>query len=422
MFDWRELNRWGMSERILPAGSIIRFREPSIWDYKGLVFGALAFLVAQSAAIAGLIAQHARRRKAEEQATLSEARHNLATSAGHVGVWDWNLETNEIYVDPHLKQLLGFWDHEISNRFEDWTERVHPEDRLLLESMARAHVTGLVPIFELEHRMVHKDGSVRWFLARGSVVAATGKQTRMVGTSTDITERKRVEGELEASYGQIRSLAGRLMSEQDAERARIARDLHDDASQELAALSIGLGMVRRQLAEDPASAEAALKDLQDRAVDVGEQIRRFSHELHPGVLQRAGLIAALKSQCAEFSEQHGLAVDLRTDVERDDISPTIAVCLYRVAQEAFHNIAKHAAARRVDVALNRTDSGVALAVIDDGRGFDPESLERQNGLGLVSLDERVRLLGGTLTVDSHPDRGTTVRVQLPAGDMPHGPT
>ena len=212
------------------------------------------------------------------------------------------------------------------------------------------------------------------------------------------------------------------MSEQDAERARIARDLHDDASQELAALSIGLGMVRRRLVEDPASADAALKNLQERAVDVGEQIRRFAHELHPGVLQRAGLPAALRSQCAEFSEQHRLAVDLRTDVERDDISPTIAVCLYRVAQEAFHNIAKHAAARRVDVALSRTAGGVALAVIDDGRGFDPESLERQNGLGLVSLDERVRLLGGTLTVDSHPDRGTTVRVQVPVGDMHHGPT
>ena len=256
-----------------------------------------------------------------------------------------------MYIDPHLKQLLGFEDHEIANRFDAWTERVHPEDRLLFVSMARAHVGGLLPTFELQHRKVHKDGSVRWFLARGSMIAATGKPTRMVGTSTDITERKRVEGELEDSHGQIRDLAGRLMSEQDAERARIARDLHDDASQELAALSIGLGMVRRRLVEDPASADAALKNLQERAVDVGEQIRRFAHELHPGVLQRAGLPAALRSQCAEFSEQHKLAVDLRTDVERDDISPTIAVCLYRVAQEAFHNIAKHAAARRVDVAL-----------------------------------------------------------------------
>ena len=422
MFDWRELKRWGISEGLLPAGSVVRFREPSIWDYRALVFGALAFLVAQSAVIAALIVQHARRRRAEESATVSEARHNLATSAGHVGVWDWNLETNEMYINPHLKQLLGFEDHEIANRFDAWTERVHPEDRLLFVSMARAHVGGLLPTFELEHRKVHKDGSVRWFLARGSMIAATGKPTRMVGTSTDITERKRVEGELEDSHGQIRDLAGRLMSEQDAERARIARDLHDDASQELAALSIGLGMVRRRLVEDPASADAELKNLQERAVDVGEQIRRFAHELHPGVLQRAGLPAALRSQCAEFSEQHKLAVDLRTDVERDDISPTIAVCLYRVAQEAFHNIAKHAAARRVDVALSRTAGGVALAVIDDGRGFDPESLERQNGLGLVSLDERVRLLGGTLTVDSHPDRGTTVRVQVPVGDMHHGPT
>jgi PAS domain S-box-containing protein len=414
MFDWRALKRSGISERRLPQGSIVRYREPSIWDYKWIVFGALAFLLAQSAAIASLVVQRTRRRKAEEQVMLSESRRSLATSAGQVGVWDWNFQTNEIYVDPQLKQLLGYEDREIANHLDDWVQRVHPDDRPLFDSRARAHLDGAAPTFELEHRMLHKDGSVRWFLARGSATTHNGtRPTRLLGTSTDITERKRVQEELEASYRQIRGLAGRLIFEQETERARIARDLHDDASQELAALSIGLGMLRRRLVEDPASADTAVRSLQERAVVVGEQIRRFSHELHPGVLQRAGLVAALRAHCAEFGEQQGVEVDLRSDVDSNSITPTVAVCLYRVAQEAFHNIAKHAGAHRVAVVLNRTDSGIALAITDDGHGFDQGSAEHGKGLGLVSLDERVRLLGGTLTVESIPEHGTSIRAQIP---------
>src|SRR4051812_5259277 len=160
----------------------------------------------------------------------------MAKSAGASGVWDWDFETNELYVDPTLKSLLGFEDAEITNRPEDWGSRVHPED--LPESAARvkACIDGETDVYEVEHRMFHKDGSARWFLSRGSAMrGADGTLHRLVGTKVDITERKLAgeairenEAALQASNREIRRLAGSLINAQDSERARIARELHDD--------------------------------------------------------------------------------------------------------------------------------------------------------------------------------------------------
>jgi PAS domain S-box-containing protein len=123
-----------------------------------------------------------------------EERYRRATVAGRVGVWDWNLASDEIYVDPILKEILGYRDDEISNRFDDWGRLVHPDDAEAVMAKAQEHIDGKTPFYQVEHRMVHRDGSVRWFLARGSVTRdSTGKAVTMVGTDTDITERKEHE-------------------------------------------------------------------------------------------------------------------------------------------------------------------------------------------------------------------------------------
>lgn len=137
------------------------------------------------------------RKRIEEKLLTSEKRYELASRAGKVGVWDWNLETNEIYVDPNLKTMLGYADHEIQNHLDDWGKHVHPDDaeRVIIE--ATAHIDGVKPQYEVIHRMLHKDGSTRWFLARGTAVRdANGKPYRLVGTDTDISERKQMEEEV----------------------------------------------------------------------------------------------------------------------------------------------------------------------------------------------------------------------------------
>jgi two-component system sensor histidine kinase UhpB len=370
------------------------------------VIGILVVVIGQGALIVLLIVQRARRRTAEE-------RYRLAASSGLTGVWDWNLETNEIYVDPQLKQLLGFEDHEIPNHLDHWGQRVHPDDREAVQLMVQMHLGGALPVFELEHRMLHKDGSIRWFLARGAAVRRNGfKPVQMVGTDCDITDRKRSEEALKASQARAHELAGRLISAQETERTRIARELHDDASQRIAALSIGLGMLKRDVVKQRPDLGTELRRLQDLTVTLADQVRHFSHELHPAVLQRAGLIAALKEHCSEFAEQTDLRIDFQSEgVER--VSGEAALCLYRVAQEALHNIGKHAHATHVAVELKRSGTHLELTIADDGLGIDMGQTPRATGLGLISLDERVRFLNGTLTVKSRNEGGTIVSARLP---------
>ena len=422
MVDSRQLQRWNIPESRVPAGSVVLFRPPSFFaQYRRYVIGGLIVFAAQLALIGGLIVQGARRRQTEERLRQSDTRYRLATSSALVGVWDWNLETNEIYLDPQLKRFLGYEEHEIANHLDDWGQRVHPDDREAVDMFAQMHISGALPIFEIEHRMLHKDGSIRWFLARGAVVNRNGgKPVRMLGTDTDVTKHKQDERALRESEARAHHLAGKLISAQEAERTRIARELHDDASQRIAALSIGLGIAKRDLDRDPQALRAELTRLQEHAMALGDQIRHFSHELHPGVLQRAGLIAALREHCAEFSEQYRVYVDFRAR-EVDTVSTDAALCLYRIAQETLHNIGKHAHATRVEVDLKRTAGALELTISDDGRGFDPARVQAEGGLGLISLDERVRLLKGSLTVETHLDRGTVVRARLPEEGGEYGP-
>ncbi len=138
------------------------------------------------------------RKRSEEALRESQERYALTTSAGQVGIWDWKLETNEIYLDPNLKAMLGYEDHEIRNHFDDWGRFVHPDDVEQVMAKANAHLKGLTPQYEVTHRMLHKDGSIRWFLARGNAIRdANGKPYRVLGTDSDVTERKRTDGGIE---------------------------------------------------------------------------------------------------------------------------------------------------------------------------------------------------------------------------------
>jgi PAS domain S-box-containing protein len=222
------------------------------------------------------------------------------------------------------------------------------------------------------------------------------------------------ETALRASHDRIQDLAGRLIAAQEAERSRIARDLHDDVNQQLAGLSIALSNVkRRSQGSDQASIESDLARLQQRIIDVSSVIRNLSHDLHPGVLQHAGLVAALKSHCAEFRRQHDIEVAVSIGEDVNGVPADIALCLYRVAQEALRNVASHAAAREVKVALYSTADTLELTVADDGRGFRPDHIRGAPGLGLISLDERVRLVGGSLAIHTEVQRGTELRAQVP---------
>jgi signal transduction histidine kinase len=255
-----------------------------------------------------------------------------------------------------------------------------------------------------------------------NVITAVAAQLDLVMERKRAEQRLREnEAALRASYDRIQDLAGRLITAQEAERSWIASELHDDVNQQLAGLSISLSHIKRRLQDDgDAAVQEELTRLQQRTIDLVDVIRNLSHELHPGVLQHAGLVAALKDHCAEFGRQHAIEVTLSV-ADFDAIPQDIALCLYRVAQEALRNIAAHAGARQAQVALRPTADGLELTIADDGQGFDLAEARRIGGLGLISLDERVRLVGGSVRINTQPQRGTELRVEIPLKGQKHAP-
>lgn len=206
-------------------------------------------------------------------------------------------------------------------------------------------------------------------------------------------------------------LAGRLAAAEEGRR-RIAREIHDDFGQRLAGLALALRAARKKLPEgDPQLPE--LDAIGGSLAELGEDLRRLSHDLHPAALERRGLAEALRDLCAEMERRHGLRVELSLAGVEDDFPPDIALGLYRIAQEALGNTVRHAGARNAQVALRATTRTARLAIVDDGAGFDPGAARRAGGVGLASIEERAQLLGGRCRIASAPGSGTEIEVAVP---------
>jgi two-component system sensor histidine kinase UhpB len=212
-----------------------------------------------------------------------------------------------------------------------------------------------------------------------------------------------------------RDLAGRLIAGQEVERTRIARDLHDGVCQEVAAVSVDLSHIRRTGGDirSPALQEILLS-VERRTAGVAENLRLLSHGLHPSVLQHVGLVAALQAHCAEVERQHGVQVTFFAEGDVEPVSRMAALSLFRIAQEALRNAARHGHARNATVALARRGRSFTLSIADDGGGFDPVAAGQKDGLGLVSIVERSRLMRGHTSIQSEPGGGTTIEVRIPA--------
>jgi signal transduction histidine kinase len=214
----------------------------------------------------------------------------------------------------------------------------------------------------------------------------------------------------------LRDLAARLLTTQEEERRRVSRELHDDLNQRLAMLEVDAERMGQQL---PTSAKVveALRSLRTRVADVSNDIRRVAYQLHPSILDHLGLAVALRSYCSEFLKREKIRVQLSTTGAPEALPEAIALCLYRVAQEALRNVAKHASAKTARVKLQRSGKGIRLTIKDDGFGFDPAAQSLNKGIGLLSMKERMRLVDGKFTLTSKPGRGTSIDVWAP---LPEG--
>jgi signal transduction histidine kinase len=247
-----------------------------------------------------------------------------------------------------------------------------------------------------------------------------------ISLANEVSERvkaeqalRQSEAALRESEAELRKLAALLIAAQEDERRRLARELHDDTSQTLAALAIELASLQRKAAGADDGVRNGLQSVETSVHRLAEGIHDMSRLLHPSILDDLGLEAAVRTECERVSEREGIPIifevlDLPSELPRD-----CALTLYRITQEALHNIAKHAEATRAHVLLQGEDDRVTLEIEDAGKGFDPLEARQTSGLGLISMGERVRLLGGVLRVDSKPGSGARIRVEAPLERSTH---
>ena len=343
------------------------------------------------------------RKESEQMLQRNEERLTLALEAASAGTWDWHVPSGEMTWSPETYRMFGGQPGAWPPSFESFLERVHPLDRdrvatTMTEAMDRA------ASYETEFRVLGYDQIERWVMGKGKALG-NGKPLRMLGVFVDLTERNHVVQELH-------ELGGRLINAYEQERIRLSREIHDDVSQRVGLLSAELGVLRYQLSNAPQSIQDQLARLAAETAEIGSELHRFSHELHPARLEQLGLEASIRGFCEDLSEARHINIGVNIG-EVPALEMELAVCLYRITQEALHNVVKHSGVSSASVALTTDGGQVVLSVADRGVGFDRAAVRQKGTLGLVSMRERARLVQGELLVKSGPGEGTTVEVRAP---------
>ncbi len=348
------------------------------------------------------------RKRSEEALRASEARLASGAELAGLAFYEVDFGTGTMYSDDRLRDLCGVPPDRVTGLgvLEFWMERVHPDDRPRVMELRRQMHEGEQERFSVEYRYVHPDGDERWIqhLAGAATRDAGGHAVRTYGVLRDVTDRKQAEEE-------SRDLSRRLIRAQEEERALLARELHDDVSQRLAVLAIDVG--RAELAAADGEQADAMQAVREGLVSLSEDIHSLAYQLHPSVLEELGLVEALRAECGRRTRGGGLDVSVDLGPPPRALTKESALCLFRVAQEALSNVAHHAGACRATVTLRQIGDGLLLAVSDDGVGFEPEHFGEGMHLGLASMRERVRLVRGTLDIESAPGQGTKVIAWVP---------
>lgn len=456
-YDWRELRRWGIDEARLPAGSVVRFREPSLWDrYRGWIVAAAVVSVLQTGLVVGLVANRAQRRRTERAAELiaglssrfvdlapgdvdreiGDAQRQVCEYLGlDLSVlWQWSADPARRLALTHFFRREGGALPTASDNAEEafpWTLAQLQAGRIVTVSSlgalppeasrdreawlrlgSKASVTiplsagGEPPVGALSfHTMVRERAWPEEIVQRLKVVAEI---------FTSALARKRADLELRDREASLRTLSGRLIRAHEEQRTLLARELHDDLTQRIARLAIDAGRLE-QGAADAATAEQ-MRSVRDGLMRLSEDVHALSYRLHPTVLEDLGLAAALESECDRVSRQGSLRAALNLAGLPASIPREAALCLFRVAQEALRNAVRHANARTAEVSLRALDGGLQLAVHDDGVGFEPARERGRPSLGLASMRERAELLRGEFDIESAPGQGTTVVAWVPLED------
>lgn len=382
------------SYRVLrPDGSVIWLEESGhgFFDGRGRMLRTI-----------GMVADITERKLAQEKLRESEERFRLVANSAPALIWMAGTDKLCTFFNKGWLDFTGrTMEQELGN---GWATGVHPDD---VERCLRTYSAAFDARadFKLEYRLRRFDGEYRWIVDYGVPRFESNTFCGYIGSCVDITDRK-------LSEAWLQELSGRLIHAQEEERMRIARELHDDVSQRMALLQIGLKKFEQETAGLSSKARQQLQNIADVATEAASSIHDLSHQLHPSKLDTLGLVASLGGYCREFSERHDLQVQFVHHEVPGQIPKDVTLCLFRIAQEALRNVVKHSGAAEAKVELSSHGDRIDLCISDSGAGFDP-GYEQGRGLGLISMRERLRLVEGHLSIESQPSRGTQIRVRVP---------
>jgi PAS domain S-box-containing protein len=401
--DWRALQRWHLPVSSLPPGSEVLYQEPSLWERGRRYFIAGAAVIAlQTLLICALFWQRAQKRKTEGALRQSEQKFSKSFRRSPLAVTLTRL-SDDRYLDVNdtFEQQTGWTRQDVIGRTPfDLHLWETPDERMSMVEQLRT--TGTVR--DLEFRARKKDGTIITVLGSAELIDVDGEPCALC-VAADITERKLAEEAL-AGVGR------KLIEAQEAERTHLARELHDDINQRIAVLAMNLHMLRRGLSPSEIDTGERLDNAYEQVRNLAADIQALSHRLHSSRLEYIGLERAVSGFCRELSERQKLKIELHVENLPDALPPETALCLFRVLQEAVHNALKYSGTSECDVTLTGKATDIQLVVRDSGAGFDPDNLKGQ-GLGLISMRERLRLLKGQLSIESRPQHGTTIRASVP---------
>ena len=392
---------WGAVQARGPfVGSESASNVPSIQVF--LLFVAAPFMV-----LAVVVEEHKQSQLALRQ---SEDKLRLLLDSTGEGIYGVDLEERCTFCNPACLRALGY----------ECVDELLGKHMHGLIHYARADGTSY-PVEECRNfravgagEGIHVDDELLWRANGTSFPAELWSYPQRRGQEVigavvafiDISERKRAEEALA-------SVSRRLIAAQEQERTRIARELHDDICQRLALLAIALEQLQQNPPNVAVEVGSRLGELRRQTSEIATDIQSLSHELHSAKLQYLGLAAAVRGFCKEFGEQQNVQIDFNTHGLPSPLSPDISLCLFRVLQEALHNSAKHSGVRCFEVRLWGVSGEIHLTVRDFGLGFDREAAKESRGIGLISMEERLKLVNGTLSIASQPKQGTTVHARVP---------
>jgi signal transduction histidine kinase/DNA-binding NarL/FixJ family response regulator len=353
----------------------------------------------------------------EELKKLTE-RLQLATSSSGIGIWEWDIITNQAIWDKEMYTLYGIKPANNTFIFNNWLSCLHPDDQHKGAENIQLAISGEKE-FNTEFRIVWGDGSIHYIKARGVVEWDDDKNpVRMLGANWDITNLKLLEAEkdkvtkaVEISEKRARSFAKQLNDVLEEERSHIAREIHDEFGQQLSGIKMSLSLLLKNSGSSP-TVQVIVDHLISDVDNSIKSLRRIANELRPVLIDKFGLFAAIECLVKEFEKKTGISSRVYVDINQPNINKKVEINIFRICQEALTNIAKHAEASEVKISIENHHQRLLIKINDNGKGISHQTLHNPLSMGLLNMKERANLIGAELSVRSNARQGTFIKLEV----------